>query len=362
MRTIFLWTDISGYMAACWRELGAGGRGQGAGVREQGIQAKVLAYGSSQATEFSDKLMAGIDWTPMDESQRLDPDWIEQQILGFEADVIVLSGWLNKAYRQLPFRPALKEKRFIMTMDTPWWGQPKQYLAGFALRKYLNRINKVVVTGERSWQYAIRLGFRQNQIHRGLYGVDHRGFSECLATRIELDKWPKQFLYVGRYSEEKGLDVLLDAYRKYRELVDDPWPLVCCGKGKLDQLLVGVEGVDNRGFVQPDEVKAVMARSGAMILPSNFDPWPLVVVESCAAGLPVLCSEACGSSVELVRGDFSGWTFATGSSAALLEQMVNVSSLSSGELLEIGKNANFLSSAYSAELWATRWTRIVQDQ
>ena len=55
-----------------------------------------------------------------------------------------------------------------------------------------------------------------------------------------------------------------------------------------------------------------MARSGVFVLASRYDPWPLVIVESSAAGLPVLCTEACGSAVELVRAHYNGWLVATG--------------------------------------------------
>ena len=57
----------------------------------------------------------------------------------------------------------------------------------------------------------------------------------------------------------------------------------------------------DRGFVQPADQAAIWAEHGAFALASRYDPWPLVIVEACAAGLPVIHSEACGSAVELVR-------------------------------------------------------------
>jgi len=342
-KIIFLWTDISGYMAACWRALSLA----------EGVEVKVLAYGSSQATAFSSGLMAGIDWHAMSESERNDPDFLERQIVDFDAEVVVLSGWLNPAYRKLPFRQALQGKRFVMGMDTPWWGNLKQYLARFALWSYLSRINKVVVTGERCWQYAIRLGFDQSQIVRGLYGVDYASLSKLYERRCALSEWPKQFLFAGRYSQEKGIDLLLQAYTDYRKQVENPWPLVCCGKGPLGDLLKGQEGVVDRGFLQPAELHEEMVRSGCFILPSEFDPWPLILVEACAAGLPVISTEVCGSSVELVRSHHSGFSVAVNDLNLLTLAMLQAHRHS--RLPQYGEYAMQLASAYSAEVWVERW-------
>ena len=41
MKVLFCWTDISGYMAACWRALAS----------REGVDLHVLAYDSSAATE-----------------------------------------------------------------------------------------------------------------------------------------------------------------------------------------------------------------------------------------------------------------------------------------------------------------------
>ena len=48
-----------------------------------------------------------------------------------------------------------------------------------------------------------------------------------------------------------------------------------------------------------------------MVLPSRYDPWPLVIVESAAAGLPIVHTECCGSAVECVRNYYSGRGVAT---------------------------------------------------
>ena len=343
MRIHIFWTDISGYMASCWRAMS----------RREGVDVRVATYDSSQATAFSHRLMEGVNWLPLNEADRFDSSLLARHVHDFNPDVVILAGWLNRAYRSLASRREFGHVRFFMGMDTPWQGTFKQQLARYAIRGYLSHIDMAMVTGERSWQYARRLGFAESHIRRGVYGVDYAALSRLHQQRLAAGPWPRQFLFAGRYSPEKGLDVLLDAYTQYSRSVEHPWQLVCCGKGPLAETLRGHNGVVDRGFLQPHEVHAEMVRSGAFILPSRYDPWPLALVESCAAGLPVICSNACGSAVEIVRDAYSGFTFATGDSGDLNTTLLRVHH--SRELAAIGGRAQEFAAPYSAEEWATRW-------
>ena len=343
MRIHIFWTDISGYMASCWRAMS----------RREGVDLRVATYDSSQATAFSHSLMEGVNWLPLNEADRFDSSLLARHVHDFNPDVVILAGWLNRAYRSLASSREFRHIRFLMGMDTPWQGTFKQQLARYALRGYLSHIDMAMVTGERSWQYARRLGFAESHIRRGVYGVDYAALSRLHQQRLAAGPWPQQFLFAGRYAPEKGLDVLLDAYTQYSRSVEHPWQLVCCGKGPLAETLRGHNGVVDRGFLQPHEVHAEMVRSGAFILPSRYDPWPLALVESCAAGLPVICSNACGSAVEIVRDAYSGFTFATGDSGDLNTTLLRVHH--SRELAAIGGRAQEFAAPYSAEEWATRW-------
>ena len=349
MRIHIFWTDISGYMASCWRAMS----------QREGVDLRVATYDSSRATAFSHSLMEGIDWTPLNEADRFDAPLLARQVTEFKPHVVILSGWLNPAYRALACHKQFRHIHFFMAMDTPWRGTLKQHCAPYLLRSYLSHFDVAMVTGERCWQFARRLGFAEPQIRRGVYGVDFTGLSRLYEQRLAAGAWPRQFLFAGRYAPEKGIDVLLDAYALYRSRVEVPWPLVCCGTGPLAKTLQGQTGVVDRGFLQPHEVQAEMVRSGAFILPSRYDPWPLAVVESSAAGLPVICSNACGSAVEVIRDAYSGFTFATGDSGELCKTLLRVHH--TPDLAAMGGRARDFAAPYSAEAWATRWLSAAND-
>lgn len=348
-KVVFCWSDISGYMTACWRALQA----------LPNIQLFVIAFQARTETAFADELMQGIPHRLLDLQARNQPQLIEQLVSEQNPDVVVISGWFHSPYRQLAFSSQLQHIKFIMGMDTPWWGHWQQYLAPLLLRPYLGRMAHVVVTGDRSWQYARRLGIPLENISLGLYGIDYHTWSPLWQQR-KLSSWPRSFLFVGRYNHTKAIDVLTDAYQQYRRQVPDPWNLICCGQGELEFHLQSQPGIDNRGFVQPREMKDVWLNAGSFLLPSRFDPWPLALVEAAAAGLPVVCTQVCGSSVEVIRSGYNGITIPPNDSHALTQALLRIHN----HYLDLptwGKRAQYLAQPYAAEIWAENWLNIIQN-
>lgn len=353
VRVVVVWTYISGYMASCWRALAA----------RPDIDLLVVACKNSAAVNalFNDALMRGIPnrLMPLEDAhnQRL----LGEVVAGHKPDVVVVCGWGTASYRSLTIHPALRSCRFVMGMDTPFQNTLRQRIGRHAYRKFFARIDRVVVTGERSRQLALVLGFPDEHIRRGVYGVDFSTLSGLHAARAaQPDGWPRRFLYMGRYSDEKGLDVMADAYTTYRAGVPDPWPLSCMGTGPLGDLLRRTPGVEDLGFVQPADQPAIIVKQGAFVLASRFDPWPLVIVEACAAGLPVLCTEACGSAVELVRHLYNGYVCATERVEALARGFRWMHE-HHADLARMGALSRTFAGAYSAELWSERWAALLTE-
>jgi glycosyltransferase involved in cell wall biosynthesis len=153
--------------------------------------------------------------------------------------------------------------------------------------------------------------------------------------------------------------VLVAGYQAYRNAVADPWSLVCCGTGPDRPLLAGAEGILDKGFVQPGDLPGVLAESGAFVLPSRFDPWPLALVEAAATGMPVICTDACGSAVEVVRPLYNGLVIPKDSPTALAEAFATVHERRTS-LPEWGQRSVELSRPYATEFWADRWVSAFQ--
>ena len=348
-KVVFCWSDISGYMAACWRALHL--------LPE--IDVFVIAFQARTQTAFSDQLMQGIPCRLLNLQERQEANLVKSLVLAESPDVLILSGWFHQPYRHLAFASELSHTALIMGMDTPWWGTWKQHLTRWILHSFLQRMDRVVVSGERSWQYASHLGISPAKIVRGLYGIDYNAWFPLWEQRLHTS-WPRSFLFVGRYVSAKAIDLLAEAYQLYRSQVSDPWKLVCCGQGPLSSQLQGQPGIDNCGFLQPTEMQKIWQAAGAFLLPSRFDPWPLALVEAAAAGLPIICTDACGSAVEVIRPGYNGLIISKDNLEALAKALL-ILHQRYGDLSTWGKRSQQLAAPYAADIWASRWRELIDD-
>jgi glycosyltransferase involved in cell wall biosynthesis len=119
-------------------------------------------------------------------------------------------------------------------------------------------------------------------------------------------------LFVGRLTEEKGIGVLLSAWR----LLAEKPKLRIIGDGPLAALVADAAASDTSiawlGARGRDEVRQSMREATALIVPSTwYEGFPLVIAEAFAAGLPVIASRL-GAMEELVADGVTGRLFAAG--------------------------------------------------
>jgi glycosyltransferase involved in cell wall biosynthesis len=130
-------------------------------------------------------------------------------------------------------------------------------------------------------------------------------------------------LFVGRLSAEKGLQVLLQAWRALSERI----PLVVIGDGPMRREIedakarLGLTQVNVLGSVGSKEVLQWMHGARFLVCPSLwFEGFPLVVAEAFASALPVIASRL-GSLAEVVQHGRTGLHFTAGKSEDLAEKV-----------------------------------------
>lgn len=271
-----------------------------------------------------------------------------------DANVILICSWNNLAY----LRVARKSGAIrILFMDNQWRRTLKQ-MSGICMRRIIiwPHFDGVLLPGVRQEIFAKFLGFKPSRIAK-------MGYSADVVQFLSLNPSPtnRAFLYVGRLVEEKGLDVLLNAYESYRDAREDPWILRIVGNGRLKEeiLFRGIPGVYVADFIQPALLPSEFAESSCFILPSLFEPWGLVLHEAAASGLPIISSDACGSSDQFVEEGVNGFVFKSGEVLELVSAMVQVHDLTASEWDLMSRSSRTKAALITPETWSTSLMNLV---
>ena len=128
-------------------------------------------------------------------------------------------------------------------------------------------------------------------------------------------------LFVGRLTPEKGINVLLEAWKFLGKRI----PLKIVGDGPLSKQISTVAkqfpGIDWLGRKTPQEVNGLMQQATCLIFPSQwYETFGLVAIEAFAMGTPVIGSKI-GAIAEIVTDGQTGLHFQPGNSQDLINKV-----------------------------------------
>jgi glycosyltransferase involved in cell wall biosynthesis len=202
--------------------------------------------------------------------------------------------------------------------------------------------------------------------HVTRYVERYRGSTDAVfeapqaATIATAERTPHEgfrLLFVGRREREKGLDVLLDAWR--RADLPETAELVVAGDGPLKP---GGPGVAALGQVPREELPKLYAGADALVLPSvptaTFrEPWGLVVNEAMQQGTPVIATDAVGAVAGgLVRDGRNGLVAPAGDAEALATR-IRTLAMNPELRARLGDAAREDVKAYSEAAWVAGMQR-----
>ena len=146
------------------------------------------------------------------------------------------------------------------------------------------------------------------------------------------------YLFVGRLSEEKGVEILLKTWKGFPES-----RLIIAGDGPDRERLVSSYGqIANVTFVGKKthhEIIALMKECRALIFPSIwYEGLPLTIIEALATGTPVIASRL-GAKQEMILHGKNGLLFAPGDTNLLSRAIDTFEKISSERQYSIYNNA-----------------------
>lgn len=338
-----VWEQVTGYLQAALRAVLAD--------RDTRL---LLIQNTSRADTLPRDLREGrCQFLDLSSTHQDDNRWLDE-LLVFAPDVALITGNRNARYLRAA-RLVRRQGGIVVWANDRIPRAPLRDLYQ-TLRGRITRLwrdfHAAFVPGHAAASYARLIGFESRRIFRGLYTCDTALFRPLGVRRHQTEntRWPSAFLFVGQMIERKGVDLLTEAYAQYRQEVAHPWDLWCVGQGPLRSVFDGRDGVRTMGSLRPEECAQAMAQAGALVLPSRWDHWGVVIHEAVCAGLPVVASRSCGASIELVQDGYNGFTFVAGDVSGLRRALVACSQAERPP--HLGANSLRMSYRFDPELFA----------
>jgi glycosyltransferase involved in cell wall biosynthesis len=231
-----------------------------------------------------------------------------------------------------------------------------------AQRALFRGVDAFLAIGSANREFYLNRGARPECIHMTPYSVDNDYFRQRVAAasserdslRRELRLSPSLpiVLFASKLQQRKRCADLLEAYASIRSQA--PAQIVVVGDGPEYASLtgyarsMGLEEVRFVGFKNQSELPAFYDLCDVFVLPSEREPWGLVVNEAMNAGKPIVASDAVGAARDLVLHGRTGYVYPVGDVAALarsLRLLVEDRHLR----CRLGENARALVSAWGIE-------------
>jgi glycosyltransferase involved in cell wall biosynthesis len=132
-----------------------------------------------------------------------------------------------------------------------------------------------------------------------------------------------KLLFVGRFTEQKGLSFLLKALSNIQS---ENWSLDIYGYGPLEEELKELSRkllIESKVVFHgvSDNMPMVYQEADLLVLPSLYEGMPNVVLEAMASGLPVIATDI-GGSRELMEKWAAEWLVSAGNVSALTAALI----------------------------------------
>ncbi|MCB2289988.1 glycosyltransferase family 4 protein [Clostridium sp. CS001] len=244
-------------------------------------------------------------------------------------DTILIGGYEMPSYIILMLLCKRYNKKSVLLFDGVSVDKiriKKFNLLQFFKRNIIKGFDYYFANGEVSKKYFIEIyNVKDYKVYNQFLSVDgsvikvHKMIeNEKVKYRLKncIDNNERVIVYSGRLISIKRVDLIIKAI----SLLDrkEHYRVVILGDGVEKYNLLELAKIKNikvdvMGFTSDQEELFIRYNLGdLLILPSDVEPWGLVVNEAMAADLPVIVSDICGCSLDLIHEGVNGYTFKKG--------------------------------------------------
>lgn len=176
-------------------------------------------------------------------------------------------------------------------------------------------------------------------------------------------QFPKTVLAVGRLHEQKGFDLLLQAWQPIEKRYPE-WQLRIVGEGpKRAELETQVRELTLRHAIiagRTADVAKEYAAASLFVLSSRYEGLPLALIEAMWCGTPCVAFDCPQGPAELLA-DGRGWLVENGNVEKLTQQIIYAISHPEEAAARAKKAQAFAQATYSEAAIMPLWIRIIEQ-
>ena len=297
----------------------------------------VTSFGAHRVTRRSRRVFAWVRWGRSGEKGGKSSGILQENNI----QAVIVHGYRYPAYlRVIRHCHRVGIPLFVRNDSNIWCERElsswRRWCKARVYRWWINRVTGIMSMGEYGDQLFTQYGANPARIYRVPYLPDIDFFARGVPDRLSgfqrqygLRPDRRYLLYSGRLASQKRVDLLIDAFAAIASARPE-WDLLIVGDGQLrDELHRRVpEHLRNRviwtGFQELEGCVAAYHSADVFVLPSDREPWAVVVQEAMAAGLPVVASHVVGAAHEMIEDQVSGRIFPAGDLEALTQSLLDV--------------------------------------
>jgi len=343
---IYLYAELQPYVTIVIKEL----------VKQPNVKIHVFHWDKQRLTPYVAPEIENVYYYNRSE---YNAESLYKKVTALAPNIIYTSGWMDSDYMRVCKK--IRQNFHIPVVagsDTQWRGG-RQWLnifrSPFVHKKCFSHIQ---VSGVWQYEYARWLNFPKNRILMHNLSADVSIFNK-VNIEVKINAYPKRIVYIGRFSPEKSLKYLLQAWKQIED--KKGWTLTLIGNGPEKEILIQRKDVEVIDFMSQELLVEQLQNAGCFILPSVFESWALVLHEAAAAGLPILASDKCGAVPYFVLNGFNGITFSPGNVEQIKTAITKIMSTKESDLLEMSYNSRKLAQRITPELVAKTFLSVLES-
>lgn len=246
---------------------------------------------------------------------------IFKELLNNNYDIVISGGYSSLTSKIALLICKLKKVPFILWSGSTLYETSRmRKLAMPAIKLFIKNCDAFIVYGSRAKDYIKSFNIPEEKIFIAINVGDVsffleknnilKGQKDRLLKENKI-KTKRNILFVGRLIPIKGLNYLIEAFKKLNSEFQD-LGLLIIGTGPLKHQLLDIskkcKDIHFIGFIQPPELPNYYKMADIFVLPSTYEVFSIVTSEAMASGLPIVTTTNNGASEDIIINGVNGFT------------------------------------------------------